>query len=192
MGTEYTGPLEIEATAKFPESGLWDVHGDFNVTAKYRNGVIMYLSGDYPNGVKFVGTGGWIFVTRGNYSVTASDPVSREENQKALDASDPRILESKIGKDEIHLQHAEEQHGDWLNSILTRQQPVAPAEVAHRSCSACLVSHIAMKLNRKLYWDPDREKFNNDDEANAMLSRSQRAPYGTDNIQHPLYGTANI
>ena len=49
--------------------------------------------------------------------------------------------------------------------------------MAHRSCSACLLHHAAMKLNRKLYWDPARERFKNDDQANAMLSRPQRAPY---------------
>ncbi|MCK4350937.1 MAG: gfo/Idh/MocA family oxidoreductase, partial [Candidatus Krumholzibacteria bacterium] len=96
------------------------------------------------------------------------------------DASDPGILESEIVEDEIHLHHAEEQHGDWLDSIISREQPVAPAEVAHRSCSACLVSHIAMKLPRKLYWDPQNERFRNDDEANSMLSRLQRHPYGLD------------
>jgi hypothetical protein len=51
-------------------------------------------------------------------------------------------------------------------------------EVGHRSCSACLVGHIAMKLSRKIYWDPARERFKNDDEANAMLFRAQRWPYG--------------
>ena len=47
----------------------------------------------------------------------------------------------------------------------------------------CLITHIAMKLDRKLTWNPDKELFVNDNEANAMLSRSQRAPYGTDYIQ---------
>jgi len=186
MGTEYTGPVEIEATAQFPDSGLWDVHGDFNVIAKYANGATMYISGEYPNGVKFIGTNGWIFVARGNYTVTASDPGSLEDNQKVLDAGNPEILNSEIGENEIHLHHAEEQHGDWLNSIITRKQPVAPAEIAHRSCSACLLSHIAMKLNRKLSWDPEKEAFRNDDEANAMLSRPQRIPYGTEYVNVKL------
>ncbi len=178
MGTEFTGPIEVEAEAEFPTSGLWDVHGDFQVKAKYENGATMYISGENPNGVKFVGSEGWIFVARGNYSVTASDPGSQAENQKALDASDPKILESEIGENEIHLYHSEDQHGNWLDSILSREEPVAPAEIAHRSCSACLVSHIAMKLPRKLNWDPGKEEFVNDDEANAMLSRTQREPYG--------------
>ncbi|MBN1482848.1 gfo/Idh/MocA family oxidoreductase [candidate division KSB1 bacterium] len=182
MGTEYTGPIEVEATAEFPTSGLWDVHGPFYVTAKFANGVTMLVSGDFPNGVRFEGDAGWIFVTRGGYSVTASDPVAKSENAKALTASDPKILESKIGADEIHLQVSEEQHGDWLNSIKTRKPPVAPAEVGVRACTNCLISHIAMKLPRKLYWDPQNERFINDDEANAMLSRPQRFPYGTDYI----------
>jgi predicted dehydrogenase len=178
MGTEYSGPVEVEAEAEFPASGLWDVHGNFHVEAKYANGAVMHISGDNPNGVKFVGTEGWIFVTRGNYAVTASDPVSMSENQKSLVASDPAILETEIGENEIHLHHAEEQHLDWLNSILSREEPVAPAEVGHRSCSACLVSHIAMKIPGKLYWDPETERFRDNEEANSMLSRPQRDPFG--------------
>ena len=57
------------------------------------------------------------------------------------------------------------------------EENITPAEIAHRSCSACLLQHIAMKLNRRLYWDPILERFRNDDEANAMLSRPQRPPY---------------
>lgn len=176
MNTEYTGPIEVQAEAKFPTSGLWNVHGDFIATAKYANGVTMYVSGDYPNGVRFEGSEGWIFVSRGNVGVTASDPGSAQ-NSDAFNASDPRILQSVIGPDEIHLYNSPEQHGNWLDCIISRQQPVAPAEIAHRSCSACLVIHIGMKLNRKLYWDPVHERFRNDDEANAMLSRPQRPKY---------------
>lgn len=182
IGTEYTGPIEIEASAEFPTSGLWDVHGVFFVTAKFANGVTMLISGDFPNGIRFEGNEGWIFVTRGDYNVTASDPVRKSENAKALVASDPKILESTIGADEIHLHVSEEQHGDWLNSIKTRKPPVAPVEVGVRACTNCLISHIAMKLPRTLHWDPLRERFLNDDEANAMLSRPQRFPYGTEKI----------
>ncbi|MEZ4898276.1 MAG: Gfo/Idh/MocA family oxidoreductase [Saprospiraceae bacterium] len=176
MGTEYTGPVEVQAEAQFPTSGLWNVHGDFTATAKYANGVTMYVSGDYPNGVRFEGSDGWIFVSRGNVGVTASDP-GNAQNSEAFSASNPKILQSVIGPDEIHLYESPEQHGNWLDCIISRKQPVAPVEIAHRSCSACLVIHIAMKLNRKLYWDPVHERFRNDDEANSMLSRPQRPPY---------------
>jgi len=178
MGTEYTGPIEVEGTAEFPKSGLWNVHGPFNVKAKYANGAEMEISGDFPNGVKFIGTDGWIFVTRGQVGVTSSDPTSNATDKPVFAASDPKILDSKIGEDEIHLYHSEDQHGNWLDCIKSRRLTVAPAEVAHRSCSACLVAHISMKLDRKLYWDPVKEKFKNDDEANSMLDRPQRHPYG--------------
>lgn len=182
MGTEYTGPIELEATATFPTEGLWDVHGDFEVTAKYANGVTMMVSGDYPNGVRFEGTDGWIFVARGNVGVTESDPIPGGKASEAFKASDPKILTSEIGPDEIHLYESEEHHKNWLDCIVSRQQTITPAEVAQRSNSACLLSHIAMKLPRKLYWDPVRERFKNDDEANAMLSRPQRYPYGVDYV----------
>ena len=182
MGTEYTGPVEIEAEASFPTSGLWNVHGDFRVQTKYASGVTMEISGAFPNGVRFEGSEGWIFVSRGNVAVTSSDPTKPDSELKALDASDPKILESEIGPDEIHLYKAPEQHEDWLNAIRSRRDPVAPAEVGHRSCSACLVSHIAMKLPGKLHWDPQRERFIDNDRTNAMLSRPQRAPYGTDYV----------
>ena len=177
MGTEYTGPIEIEATAEFPKSGLWNVHGDFNVKAKYENGVTMFINGTNPNGVKFEGSEGWIFVSRGAVQVTSTDPGNPDITLQAIEASDPKILDSVIGEDEIHLYKSGEQHLNWLDCIRTRQQPIAPAEIGHRSCSACLVSHIGMKLQRKLYWDPIKERFKNDDEANSMISRTMRMPW---------------
>jgi predicted dehydrogenase len=178
MDTEHTGPVEISGTAEFPKKGLWDVHGPFKTEGVYANGVRMVVSGEFPNGIRFEGTEGWIFVSRGNESVTPSDPVEKLKNAQALAASDPRILSSVIGPDEIHLYESTDHHGNWLECVRSRRQPIAPVEVAHRSCSACLLHHIAMKTKRKLFWDPLKERFKNDDEANAMLSRPQRWPYG--------------
>ncbi len=177
MDTEYTGPIEVWGSAEFPKKGLWDVHGPFRTEAMYANGVHMIISGEFPNGIKFEGTNGWIFVSRGNESVTDSDPVAKLQDSRALAASDPRIIKSVIGPDEIHLYESKEHHGNWLDCIRSRQQTIAPVEVAHRACSACLIHHMAMKLKRKLIWDPAKERFTNDPEANAMLSRPQRAPY---------------
>jgi predicted dehydrogenase len=177
MDTELTGPVEIWGTAEFPKSGLWNVHGPFKTEALYANGVHMIVSGDFPNGIKFIGTNGWIFVSRGTERVTASDPVAKLSDTTALQASDPKIIKSVIGPTEIHLPESKEHHLNWLESVKSRKPPIAPVEVAHRSCSACLLHHAAMKLKRKLYWDPAKERFKNDDEANAMLSRPQRAPY---------------
>ena len=77
MDTEHTGPIEVWGAAEFPSKGLWDVHGPFRTEAVYANGVRMIVSGDFPNGIKFIGSNGWIFVSRGNETVTASDPVAR-------------------------------------------------------------------------------------------------------------------
>jgi len=183
LGTEDTGPVEIEGQAEFPKSGLWNVHGKFDVHAKYAGGITMHISSSFPNGVRFEGSEGWIFVSRGNAKVTASDPVADNPNNSALKVSDPKILRAKSGPNDIKLYESPEQHQNWLDCIRSRRQPVAPVEVGHRSCSVCLLSHIAMKLPRKLYWDPKRERFINDKEANKMLSRSQRRPYGTDYIK---------
>jgi len=180
IDTEYTNPVEIEAIAEFPKSGLWNVHGDFMVKGTYANGIEMFISGGYTNGIKFIGTDGWIFVSRGNYVATASDPVAAAANSKALDASDPEILHSEIGEDEIHLYRSEEQHGDWLNSIRTRKDPVSLVEPGHKACTTCLISHIAMKVPGKLKFDPDEEVFLNSEEANGMLQREERGEYGVE------------
>ena len=166
MDTEYTGPISVEAVAQFPKSGLWDVHGDFMVKAEYENGITMYTSGGFPNGIRYEGSEGWIFVSRGNYQATASDPVAQESSNRALNASDPAILASEIG-----------------DCIQSREEPISPIEIGHRACSVCLLSHIAMKIPGALQWDPEQEKFIGNEAANAMLSRPQRAPYGTDFIE---------
>ena len=179
MDTDYTGPIEVWGSAEFPTKGLWDVHGPFRTEALYANGVRMIVSGDFPNGIRFEGSEGWVFVSRGNETVTASDPVEKLKDAQALSASDPRILTSVIGPGEIHLYESSDQHGNFLECVRSRRQPISPIEVGHRACSTCLIHHIAMRANRKLYWDPVKERFKNDDAANALLSRPQRSPYAT-------------
>ena len=174
MDTEYTGPVEVWGTAEFPTHGLWNVHGPFKTQAVYANGVTMAISGDFDNGIKFYGSKGWIFVTRDE---TVTPGAGDKPAGQPLVASDPKILDSVIGPDEVHLYYSEDQHGNWLDCIKSRKAPIAPAEVGHRACSTCLIHHIAMKTKRKLRWDPAAERFLNDDQANAMLSRPQRGPY---------------
>ncbi|PIB93307.1 Gfo/Idh/MocA family protein [Caulobacter sp. FWC2] len=176
MDMEHSGPVEIWGSAEFPTSGLWNVHGKFLTHARYANGVTMDISGDFPNGVKFIGTEGWIFVAR-DAAVTASDPNFGQKPSPGLSASNPAILTGVIGPNEIHLRKSAEQHGDWLDSIRSRKPPSAPAEVGHRACSTCLLHHAAMKTGRHLKWDPKAERFIGDDAANALLSRPQRKPY---------------
>ncbi|TMM57924.1 Gfo/Idh/MocA family oxidoreductase [Maribacter algarum] len=183
MNTELTGPISVEALSEFPKSGFWNVHGDFLVKHEYENGMTTYTSGGYTNGIKYIGDDGWIFVSRGDYQASASDPVDKEKSAKALNASDPKILESVIGENEIHLEKIDDQHGNWLDCIKTRKVPISPIEKGHKACTICLISDIAMQFDRKLNWNPETEMFVNDDEANAMLRREQRKPYGTDSVK---------
>jgi hypothetical protein len=74
LGYEYGafGPVEVWGRADFPKSGLWDVHGIFRTEAMYANGVKMVVTNEIANGIRFEGTEGWIFVSRGDASVTSS------------------------------------------------------------------------------------------------------------------------
>ncbi|WP_085536886.1 Gfo/Idh/MocA family protein [Massilibacteroides vaginae] len=178
MDTEYSGPVEIYGKAEFATGGLWNVHGQYETEMLYDNGVVVTGTTDSkekPNGVLFTGSDGWLFVSRGSYQASANDPIST--TSKALQASDPKILSPLTDNDPVRLYVSTGHHGNWLESVRTRKQNITPAEVAHRSCSACLLQHIAMKLNRKLYWDPVSERFKNDDEANSMIARPHRPPY---------------
>lgn len=177
MNTEFTGPIEVWGEAEFPTSGLWDVHGNFKSEALYANGVRMTISGKFTNGIKYIGTKGWIFVSRGDQKVTASDPGKPSTTVKALDASDPAILTSKILPTEINLYRSDDHYGNWLDCIRSRKTPITPAELGHRGCSTCLIHDIAMILKRKVKWDPVKEVFINDPEANALMARPMRKPY---------------
>lgn len=162
MGTEYTGPVEIEAEAQFPKDGLWDVHGAFRIEYTYANGVKVTCADTRKNkqGVLFEGTQGWVYVKRGH-----------------IDANPKSLLDSTIKPNEIHLYKSTSHKGNWFECIKSRKETVAPPEVAHRSCSVCLLGEIAMRLGRKLKWDPDREEFINDAEANKMVSKPMRSPW---------------
>ncbi len=162
MGTEHTGPVEIEGTADFPESGLWDVHGDFKIEYTYADGVKLICADNkrLRQGVRFEGTEGWIYVKRWS-----------------IEASPQSILTSKTGPDEIHLYKSDNHKKNFLDCIRSRQQPVAPVEIGHRSCTVCLLGSISMNLGRKLKWDPVDERIIGDDEANKMLSRPMRSPW---------------
>ena len=176
MDMELTGPLRIEGKGEFPpKERIWNVHGAYDITLTYPRNVVMRVSDKLPNGIKFIGDEGWIFVSR-DASQTASDPTGRQTSLKSLDASDPKLLDPNGLT--VQLPHSASHHKNWLECVQSRKQPLAPAPVAHRSNTACIVSWIAMRLNRPLTWDPKAERFVNDAEANAMLTRPERGEYG--------------
>jgi predicted dehydrogenase len=164
MGTELTGPVEIEGRATYPKEGVWDVHGAFHVEYTYASGLKMICADAKSDqlGIRFEGSEGWVFV----------DPSRLDTHPKSL-------LTATIGADEIHLCESKHHKQNFLDSVRSRKDPIAPVEVAHRSCSVCILGHIAMKTGCKLKWDPQRERFANDEAANRMLARPAREPWNT-------------
>jgi predicted dehydrogenase len=159
-GSDDTGPVEFEGKGDFPDRGLFDVHTTFHVDALYANGVRLIMETGDPAGVRFEGDRGWVFVQRGK-----------------IEASDPGILRQKIGDDEIKLYQSSNHMKNFLECMRSQKEPAAPVEVGHRSNSVCVLAHIAMKLGRKLKWDPKGERFVGDEEANRWLDYSHRAPW---------------
>ena len=159
-GTDRTGPVEVEGSGTYPRDGLWNVLLSFEVRYKYANGVRLFYGTSKPY-VRFEGTEGWI---------------QAEYNDRSLKAEPASILKSPIGPDEIHLPLKSEKR-DFIDTVKTRGQTLADAEVGHRTNSLCQIGHIAIQLGRKLRWDPDAEKFIGDDAANRLLSRPMRSPW---------------
>ena len=162
MGVERTGPVEIEAEAEFPKDGLWDVHGPFRIEYTYADGVKVIYADNRKNmqGVLFEGTEGWVHTSRGK-----------------IDAHPKSLLTSRIRPGEVHLTKSTNHKGNLLECIESRAETVAPVESCHRSCSACILGYIAMQLGRKLRWDPQRERFIDDPEADRWISKPMRAPW---------------
>ena len=162
MGTEYTGPVEIQGQAEYPKDGLWDVHGKFSIEYTYANGVKVICADNEKNkqGVLFEGDEGWVYVKRGQ-----------------IDAEPKSLLTSTIRPDEIQFHKSNNHKENFLECIKSRAETIAPVEVAHRSCSICLLGDIAMRLVRKLKWDPEQEKFIDDEQANRLLRKPMRSPW---------------
>jgi predicted dehydrogenase len=161
-GTDATTPVEIEGEGVFPKDGLCDTATAWEVECKYANGVKMIFADNrkLDQGVRFEGTEGWVFVKRG-----------------AIDANPKSLLSEVIGPDEVHLGEDKNHCRDFLDSVKSRKNPVAPIEAAHHSNSICQLSDIAIRTKRKLMWNPDRERFMNDPEADRFLSRAMRSPW---------------
>ena len=177
MDMELGAPTRIEGRGEIPANKIWNVHGAYHVELTYPGGVILTVSDKLPNGIKWIGDDGWIFVSRDpQASVTSSDPALKPTDLKPLDASDPKLLEPEGLT--VHFPASNSHHRNWLECVRSRRTSLAPAPVAHCANNACLLSWIAMKLGRPLTWDGKAERFVNDAQANAMLSRPERAPYG--------------
>jgi myo-inositol 2-dehydrogenase/D-chiro-inositol 1-dehydrogenase len=176
MNAELSGPSRIEGKGEFPTNKIWNVHGAYHIELTYPGNVRMTVSDKLPNGVRFIGDEGWIFVSRDAQSATSSDPASKPTSLKSLDASNEKLLDPNGVT--VEFLHSTSHHRNWLECVKSRKTPLVPAPVAHHANTACIVSWIAMKLARPLNWDVKTGRFINDDQANSMLSRSERGPYG--------------
>jgi predicted dehydrogenase len=160
--TERSGPVEIEGTGTHWEGGLYDTVKDYKVTYRYANGVVMTCQPGNP-GILFFGTDGWL----GNRGWLGT-----------LEASSKSILESVIGPDETRLYtNPAGEHRDFLDCVKSRNDPYFPVDIGHRVSTICHLGNIAIRVGRKLRWDPVAEQFENDSAATAMMSRPMRSPW---------------
>jgi myo-inositol 2-dehydrogenase/D-chiro-inositol 1-dehydrogenase len=182
MGQQLGGPLSVDAKATFMTDDIWTVHHTYHVEMLFPNEVQVILDDKFENGLKFEGEEGWIFCTRGAAKVTASDPNAPAGADSALRASKGNLL-SALDKDATRWPSSKNHYANWIESILSNSQPIAPVDQATRSLETCCAAWIGMKLGRKLNWDVKTESFVNDAEANALCSRKPRsAEYDIDAI----------
>jgi predicted dehydrogenase len=177
MGMELSGPLSVEAKADFMKDDVWTVHTTYHVEMIYPGNIHLTLDNNFKNGILFEGSEGTVFCARGSERVTASDPVNKDDDKKGpLWASKNNILYPRIGQEGKVWMPSADHYRNWLESIISRRDPIAPVDQSSRSLEACAVAWISMKLNRKLTWDAKNEIFVGDEEANAMLERKARKP----------------
>lgn len=175
MGMELSGPNSVVAKADFMKDDVWTVHTTYHVEMMYPGNVQVIMDNSFPNGIQFEGSDGTVFCARGAERQTKSDPVQNVENKKGpLWASNDKILYPRVGPEGKIWMPSSDHYRNWLESILSRKEPIAPVQQSSRSLEACAVAWIGMKLNRKLVWDAKKETFVNDKDANAMLSRKAR------------------
>ncbi len=159
LGMDNSGPVEIVGKGEFPTTGLFTTATKVYFEAMYADGAKLICQTGGSN-TRFEGADGWVDVSRGDLK------------------TQPESLKKEIiGPDEIHLYQSRDHKQNFLDSIKSRKDPIASAEIGHRSATLCHLGNIAMLLGRKLKWDPVKERFIGDSAANSMLSRSLRAPW---------------
>jgi predicted dehydrogenase len=176
MGTDDTGPVELEDTgSQWPaKGGLFNTATRIGFRARYANGVELLCETREPSfNTRFQGTEGWLEY---GYGGLKTEPAS--------------LAASVIGPNEIHLPRSNparieaaakyfspDHWRNFLDAVKSRRDPIEPVEVGHRTATICHLGNIVMQLKRKLRWDPAKEEFPGDDEANRMLDRPMRAPW---------------
>jgi predicted dehydrogenase len=148
-----SGPVELSPPTE--PGAKW------GLTYRYGDGVVMkHQDFGRGNAVRFIGTEGQLDISRGFF-----EPSRRELVKQELRPTDER------------LPAPENHYVDFLNAMRSRQEPICGVETGHRSCTVCNIGNIAYELRRPLTWNPKKERFKGDAEANALLSRTLREPY---------------
>ena len=161
LDLDHTGPIEIEGKASYPKDGLWNVPCAYSFSCTYANGIKMHVSNRNRAGTKWIGDDGWVWVDRGG-----------------IDASDKKLLEpGVVGPNDVHLYKSTDHKQNFIDCIKSRQLTITPVETACRSISVGHLGEIAMLLQRKIRWNPEKEEILDDPEANALLGRSYREPW---------------
>ena len=153
-GTERTGPVEIEGTGVYPPPDqLWNVLKTFQVTYRFADGTPLVYETVKPY-VRFEGSEGWISA----------------EYPRTLEAEPESILTSEIKPGEIRFPLKSDKR-DFIDAVKTRGKTLEGEEVGHRTTSLCQLGHIAIQAGEKLKWNPDKERFIDNDRANTLLER---------------------
>jgi len=160
-----SGPIEIEYVSAewLPEGSLFNTAIESEFRCRYASGVELVCKTNYKHktGVRFEGTEGMVESTAYGW-VAHSEPKS--------------LITSKFPTGKVKVDATAEHVRNFLDCIKSREEPVAPVEVGHRSASLCHLGNIAIRLGRNLKWNPETEQLA-DDEANRMLERPLRAPW---------------
>ena len=152
--SENTGPVKVEGRGVVPENAMNNVPNKFDLTYTYANGVVMHVKSTVPS-IRFEGSDGWC----GNIGWNAP-----------LMAHHKSIFDRKYQDNKMWKRPPFEQR-NFLDCVRFGAKPNYDAEALHRLSSALLTGSIAMKLRRPQEWDPVKEEFANDDEANALRAR---------------------
>jgi predicted dehydrogenase len=154
----YTTPSEYEATLTWGNGVIQNVK---TTTADSPFGQVLDENGQ-RNGVKFIGTDGWIWV-----------------NRDEITASDKQLLRTPLPDNAVRLEVSNNHMKNFFDCTRSRKDPISKVEDGHRSASIGHLIIIALRTGLKLQWDPAKEVFIGDgaSEANTRLSRPQRAPY---------------
>ena len=168
MDCDNSGPLEISGEGEFPpHDAVWNTCTKYRLTAKYPNDIEMVIAGghkDIKGGTKWIGTDGWVWVSRGN-----AFEASKAEWEEA------RRLPEELRK--VKLYESTDHFRNFLDCVKSRQPTITPVEVAHHSAVPGHLGLIAMLTGRTIKWDAKKEVIIGDAAASKLLTRPYRAPW---------------